>query len=207
VQGAPASEASVGSDTYSSNYEVLGKSNKGKVAGYMGWTFNVPLGSVRDFAAVVSPLGFEIMVDAWVASNLSLGASGEWATYVDDRPRTTYPVNGGALTATAYNRMQTASVRGFAHYYFLDSGSVLPFIGPHIGVTWASFDSQVADLLLSDNQASFSFGGEVGVKIPFGGANDPSGLVNLRYSAALASEFLSLVDDVQSIGLTLGVGF
>jgi hypothetical protein len=166
----------------------------------------VPIGSVRDFAATVSPLGFEIMIEGWLAPSFSIGAVGEWATYVDDRPKTTYQVTGGAVTATAYNRMQTAAARMFGHYYFVDRGSVLPYIGPHLGVTWTSFDSQVADLSLWDTRASFAFGAEAGVKIPFG-KNDPVALINLRYSVGLQSEFLAMVDNVQSLGLTLGVGF
>jgi hypothetical protein len=208
VAAAPASaaEASVGTDTYASSYETGASANKGKISGYLGWTFNVPLGSVRDFAAVVSPLGFEIMIEGWLAPQFSIGATGEWATYVDDRPKTTYQVTGGAVTATAYNRMQTAAARMFGHYYFLERGSVIPYIGPHVGVSWTSFDSQVADLSLWDTRASFAFGGEVGAKIPFG-RNDPVALINLRYSVGLQSEFLAMVDNVQSLGLTLGVGF
>src|SRR5690349_11124568 len=36
-----------------SNLEEPNTSKAGRIAGFMGWTFNVPLGSVRDFTAVV----------------------------------------------------------------------------------------------------------------------------------------------------------
>src|SRR5688572_20002808 len=95
---------------------------QGRVSGFMGWSFNVPLGSVRDFSEVMSPLGFEIQLQTWVLPVLSVGVSGEWATFVDNRPRTTYTLDTGALTATAYNYMQSTSARVLVHYYFLGNG-------------------------------------------------------------------------------------
>jgi outer membrane protein W len=172
----------------------------------MGWAFNVPFGSVRDFTAVVSPLGFEIQFNGWVLDNLSLGVSGEWATYVDNRPRTTVTVDQSAITATAYNYMQTTSAHFLVHYFFPGGGPVRPYIGPHAGVSWTMFDLEAADLALSDSEFSFNFGGEAGVEIPFG-HNAPVALANLRYSFAPAAEFRNIVTNVQSFGLLLGIGF
>jgi len=176
------------------------------MSGFMGWAFAVPLGSVRDFAAVVSPLGFELQFQGWVMSNLSLGVSGEWSTYVDDRPRTTYETGSSTITATAYNYLQTTSAHAMAHYYFIEDGAVQPYIGPHIGVSWASFQTQAADFVISDTQFTFAWGFEGGVLIPFG-YNAPVGLVNVRYSNLPAAEFLSQVTNVQSLSVLLGVGF
>lgn len=181
-------------------------SKAGRLSGFMGWTFNVPLGSVRDFTAVVSPLGFELQFNAWVLDNLSLGVSGEWATYVDNRPRTTVAVDRAAVTATAYNYMQTTTARFLVHYYFDSSGAVRPYIGPHVGVSWSSFDLQAADLSLSDNQTSVNFGGEAGMEIPLG-RYAPVALLNVRYSFSPEAEFRSVVTNVQSISMMLGIGF
>jgi hypothetical protein len=178
----------------------------GRVSGFRGWAFNVPLGSVRKFTGVVSPLGFELQFSGWVTKTLSLGVSGEWATYVDNRRRTTYSLESGALTATAYNYMQTTSARLLIHYCFLGQGPIQPYIGPHVGVSWSSFDSEAADLVLSDSEVSVNFGGEAGVQIPFG-PNAPAVLVNFRYSMSPAAEFRHSVSNVQSIGMLLGLGF
>jgi hypothetical protein len=182
------------------------QSKVGRVSGFMGWAFNVPLGSVRDFTGVVSPLGFEIQFNGWVTENLSLGVSGEWATYVDNRPRTTYSLDQGALTATAYNYMQTTSARLLIHYCFLGQDPVQPYVGPHVGVSWSSFDSEAADLVLSDTEVSINLGAEAGVQIPFG-RSAPAALVNLRYSLSPAAEFRERVTNVQSIAMLLGIGF
>ena len=192
-------------DTYVST-EDRTTHRAGDVSGVMGWAFNVPFGSVRDFTAVVSPLGFEIQFNGWVLDNLSLGVSGEWATYVDNRPRTTVTVDQSAITATAYNYMQTTSAHFLVHYFFPGGGPVRPYIGPHAGVSWSMFDLEAADLALSDSEFSFNFGGEAGVEIPFG-RNAPVALVNLRYSFAPAAEFRNIVTNVQSFGLMLGIGF
>src|SRR6187431_2379353 len=112
------------------NLEEPKSSQAGRISGFMGWTFNVPLGSVRDFTAVVSPLGFEIQFNGWVTPDISLGVSGEWATYVDNRPRTTYPVDHAAITATAYNYLQTTTARALIHYCFLGQAPVQPYVGP-----------------------------------------------------------------------------
>lgn len=192
-------------DTYMST-EYRTTHRAGDVSGFMGWAFNVPFGSVRDFTAVVSPLGFEIQFNGWVLDNLSLGVSGEWATYVDNRPRTTVSVDQAAITATAYNYMQTTSAHFLVHYFFPGGGPVRPYIGPHAGVSWTMFDLEAADLALSDSEFSFNFGGEAGVEIPFG-HNAPVALVNVRYSFAPAAEFRNIVSNVQSFGLMLGIGF
>jgi hypothetical protein len=202
--GAPPHSAEVGVDTTPS-YEEPAHGKLGRISGFMGWGFNVPLGSMRDFTAVVSPLGFEVQLHAWVTPNISLGVAGDWATYVDNRPRTTYESNNGAVTATAYNYTQTSSARFLAHYYFIDSGPVLPYLGAHVGVTWSTFESQAADLFLSDSEVSVAFGGEGGIEVPMG-RNAPVALVNVRYSVAPAAEFRN-VSNVQSLGLMLGIGF
>jgi hypothetical protein len=189
-----------------SNLDEATASEAGRISGFMGWTFNVPLGSARDFTAVVSPLGFELQFNAWLLDNLSVGVSGEWATYVDNRPRTTFSVDRTAVTATAYNYMQTTTARLLLHYCFDGGGAVRPYIGPHVGVTWSSFDLQAADLSLSDNEVSVAVGGEAGMEIPLG-RYAPVALVNLRYSFAPEAEFRNLVTNVQSISMMLGVGF
>jgi len=187
-------------------YEEQAASKQGRVSGFMGWAFNVPLGSMREFTAVVSPLGFEVQLNYWATENITFGVAGEWATYVDNRPRTTYSVDNVDITATAYNYTQTSSARFLAHYYFLTSGSVLPYIGPHVGVTWSIFETQEADLAISDSVVSVAFGGEAGIEIPTG-RHSPVALVNVRYSVAPVAEFGQKVSNVQSLGLMLGIGF
>jgi hypothetical protein len=179
---------------------------QGRVSGFVGWGFNVPLGSVRDFSSVMSPLGFELQLQVWVLPALSVGVSGEWSTFVDNRPRTTYALDSGAITATAYNYMQSTSARLLAHYYFLGDAPLLPYVGPHVGITWVAFDSEAADLALTESQASIVLGAEAGVEVPFG-RDAPVALLNVRYSVAPAAEFRDAVSNVQTLGMLIGIGF
>jgi hypothetical protein len=178
---------------------------KNQIAGFVAWAVNMPLGGARDFTSNVSPLGIELHFRGWILPQLSLGMGGDWSTYLDDRPRTVYQLPNGAVTATAYNYMQTSSVRTFLDYYFLESGPVLPYLGAHVGIAWASFQTQAADLAFSDTALSVAFGGEAGALFK----PDPSWpllMANLRYSAMPTAEFRQ-VASVQTLGLFLGIGF
>jgi hypothetical protein len=192
-------------DTYA-NVDEPKPSRAGRVSGFMGWTFNVPLGSVRDFTNDVSPLGFELQFKGWLLDQLALGVSGEWVTYVDEQPRETFSVDRAAITATLYNYVQTTSARFLVHYYFLERGWVRPFIGPHLGVSWSSFELEAADLALSDSEVSVNFGGEAGLEIPLG-RYAPVALLNVRYSFSPEAEFRNTVSNVQSLGFMVGIGF
>jgi hypothetical protein len=183
-----------------------GRLEQGAISGFIGWSFNAPVGSVRDFTGNLSPLGFELQFRSWVSSKLSLGVSGDWVGFVDDRPRSTYAVDNLAVTATSYNRTQTASARFLVHYYFLDSGPVRPYVGPHVGIGWSAFDLEAANLVLSDNDTSIVYGLEGGAAIVTS-QSGPIILANLRYSALPSAEFQSAVSNVQTLGLLVGLGF
>jgi hypothetical protein len=179
---------------------------KGAISGFIGWSFNAPLGSVQDFTGNLSPLGFELQFRSWVSSNLSLGVSGDWVGFVDDRPRSTYSLDNLAVTATSYNRTQTASARFLVHYYLLDSGVIRPYVGPNVGIGWSAFDVEAANLVLSDNDTSIVYGVEGGAAIVTS-QSGPIILANLRYSVLPSAEFQSSVSNVQTLGLLVGMGF
>jgi hypothetical protein len=174
--------------------------------GFMGWGFNVPVGSVRSFAANPSLLGLEAQLRAWLFSNLSLGVSGEWATFVDERPRETVAIDGMTITAPSSNDIQMVEARLLVHYYPLDAGLILPYVGPHVGIGWSVFDVEAAGRTLSDSETSVLLGFEVGAIVPLG-ERAPVILAHLRYSYLPMAEFQAAVKDVRAIGLLVGVGF
>jgi hypothetical protein len=170
----------------------------------IAWEFGIPIGSVHDFTSNVSGLGFDISLRYWLHPRITVGAEVEWQTYKDSRPRTTYQISNGAVTATAYNSVQTGSLRATADYYFLDRGPALPFAGLNIGFGWSTFQSAAADIQLYDNQNSVVLGLEVGTLVVFR-PRAPLLLVAARYSGAPSMEFLNSVKDVQAITLQLGL--
>jgi opacity protein-like surface antigen len=162
-----------------------------------------PVGSLHDFTNAVSGVGFEFIVRYFALPQLSVGGSADFQSFAASQPRSTYQVDNGALTATAYNRVQIASLRASAHYYLLKNGPVLPYAGASVGIGWATFQSSAADLALYDNQASVLLGGELGTLFPL----DNSSLAlmtGVRYSALPAADFLS-VSNVQSLSLQFGL--
>ena len=133
---------------------------RSRLGGAVGWNFNMPLGSMRDFVENISPVGFEIQLRYWAMRRISFGLSGERDSYADERPRSSYQVQNGALTATAYNHLFSAILRFIPTYYLLDDGPVLPFVAPNIGVAWNEYRSRAADLELSDSKVSIVYGAE-----------------------------------------------
>lgn len=192
----------VESDTSRTSSEGLPPvSAKGDTASFLAYDFGVPLGSVRDFSANVSPVGVDLQFRGWVMDQVSLGLSAGWSSFVDERPRSTFNVENAAITASAYNRMQMTNARLLVHYY-LGQGNVRPYIGPNIGLGWTWFEMEAADLALSDTQFSMNFGGELGAL--FG--DDPAVLANLRYTWIPAAEFLGVVSNVQTLSAQVGIG-
>jgi len=179
---------------------------RSSLGGAVGWNFNVPLGSVRDFAANVSPLGLEIQLRYWATPRLSFGLSGGWDSYADERPRSSYQVDNGAITATAYNHLFSAILRFIPTLYLVEDGPVLPFIAPNIGVAWSEYRTKAADLELSDSAVSIVYGAEAGVLIPTP-MDGPMFLFQVRYSALPASEFRNQTTNAQSLALLLGMAF
>jgi hypothetical protein len=186
--------------------DPVSKTRAGTLSGFAGWAFNIPLGSVREFANTASLLGFELQAHAWPSERLSLGVSAEWAMYTDTLDAGSYSLEQTESTARAFNELQTTSVRLLAHYALLESGEFQPYIGPLAGVSWSAFELDVADVVRSDTKFSVNLGAEAGVLIPFEGGG-PSAVVNLRYSTSPAAGFGSVVTNVQSLGLLLGIGF
>jgi opacity protein-like surface antigen len=168
------------------------------------WDLGIPVGSVHDFTSNVSGLGFDISFRYWLHPQITIGGEVEWQTYNDEKPRSTYQLTNGALTATAYNTAQLASLRLNADYYFVDRGPVLPFAGVNIGYGWSTFQAAAADIALYDNQDSVVLGAELGALFALS-PRSPLVLVAGRYSAAPSMEFLNSVKDVQQITFQLGL--
>jgi hypothetical protein len=199
-------EESVAPDAWARGEIASPLARRSKLGGAVGWNFNVPLGSVRDFAANVSPVGLEIQLRYWALPRVSFGLSGEWDSYADQRPRSTYQLEGGALTATAYNNLLSAILRFVPTYYLLEDGPVLPYVAPNIGVAWTEYRSRTADLELTDSSLSIAYGAEAGVLIP-APLDGPMFLLQARYTALPASEFRNRTDNAQTLAFMAGMAF
>ncbi len=175
----------------------------GRVVFGGAWDVGFPVGSVHDFTQAVSGLGFEFMARYFVLPQLTVGVGADFQSFAAAQPRTTYQVNNGALTATAYNSVQNAALRASVHYYFLKDAPVVPYAGLSVGVGWSTFQSAAADLAFYDNQASVLLGGDVGALLPVPNSGVAL-LAAVRYLALPAADFLS-VSNVQTLSLQFGL--
>jgi opacity protein-like surface antigen len=168
------------------------------------WGLGIPVGSVHDFVSNVSGLGFEIQFKYWVLEQIAIGGGVDWQTFVDSRPRTTYQIENGALTATAYNSVQMGAIRARGDYSFLEEGVALPYAGINLGFGWSTFQSSAADIALYDNQESFVIGGELGALFDFD-RKAPYLALAARYTYEPSAEFLVAVDDLHAITIQIGI--
>jgi hypothetical protein len=169
----------------------------------INWDVAVPVGSVQNFTGNASPVGFELLFQYWVLSRLTVGAGMDWQTYWDAAPRSTYPVQNGAITATADNSVQNGAARFIARFYAIDKGPVLPYAGVNVGLGWSTFQSHAADLALYDNTLSFLLGGELGVLL-VAAPDVPIFTAGARYTNLPAADFLA-VTNVQSFTFQFGM--
>ena len=177
--------------------------NEGKFMFGGNWNVGIPIGSAHSFTANTSPVGFELLVQYWATSHITVGASLDWQTYWDTRPRQTYQVDNGAITATADNSIRNGGARAIARYYFLDRGMALPYAGLNLGVGWSTFQTAASTVSLYDNTLSILLGAELGVA--FAPARDaPLISVGARYATLPAADFLA-VTNVQSITFQIGL--
>lgn len=167
------------------------------------WNFAFPVGSITNFVNNVSGLGFELMFRYWVHPRINVGVSTDWQTFTDSRPRTTYPLGTGAVTATAYNSVRVGTIRAGGDYYFMNRGVVQPFAGLNVGYGWSTFQTSAADLVRYDNENSIVLGAGAGISFMF--AHDaPRLVVAGRYSYQPSASFMS-ANDIQSIVIQAGL--
>jgi opacity protein-like surface antigen len=189
------------------DYAEAARSSAGSYQGRfmvgIGWDVGMPIGSAHNFTQNLSPAGFALSFQYFATSNLSVGASMDWQTYWDTRPRTTNQIQNGAITATADNSIQNGAARAMARWYFIDHGPVLPYAGFNIGVGWSTFQSTAATLVLYDNTVSVLVGGELGAAFA-PSRTSPLLTLSARYTTLPAADFLT-VTDVQSITFQLGM--
>jgi len=176
----------------------------GHLRGGMAWNVGFPVGSVHHFTSDASAAGLELLLRYWVHPRITIGASVDWQTYTDERPRTTYQLRNGAVTATAYNSVLLGAVRAGGDFYFVDEGPVLPYVGVNVGFGWSTLQTAAADIAIYDNQSSVVLGAQAGVLIDTS-ERAPKILVGARYTAEPAVSFLNSVHDVQTVVLQLGI--
>jgi len=153
----------------------------------LAYPLAMPVGDFHDYVADVSFRGFSFSAEWPIGGGgLRLGGALDYNLFYDQRPRSTYQLDSGAVTATLYNYADVWSAGFLTRYRFLDTrASVRPFMGLELGATYLSASSLVADFDVSDDQVGFLAVGEVGALTHVGHFTDIS--VALRYAVTSAS--------------------
>ncbi len=141
----------------------------------------------------------------------SLGIGGHWAEFAQNYPRTTYPIENGALTGAAYRRVWTTSLLAEAHVYLAPDETVSPYLGVGAGASWMKNEVLMTDLTIGDDVVhGFTVSPEAGLLFAFDRdlfAPDRSAMqsvitgVRCTFSTAGSRD----VSSTAYVGLTLGM--
>ncbi len=180
---------------------------------YWAWAFepSVPIGPVRNAVSNASPAGASFGVRYLFEKSWSLGIGGHWAEFAQNYPRTTYPIENGALTGAAYRRVWTTSLLAEAHVYLAPDETVSPYLGVGAGASWMKNEVLMTDLTIGDDLVhGFTVSPEAGLLFAFDRdlfAPDRSAMqsvitgVRCTFSTAGSRD----VSSTAYVGLTLGM--
>lgn len=188
---------------------ILGRSGPAQAAGFywsLGYEPAVPVGSVRNFAADVAPLGFGADIRYWFRNNFSIGVG---ATFhrLHESLEGTFPLERGAITATIHRDVEIFSVTPQAHVYLgsASSAKVIPYAGVGAGVSTAIFQVRISDLEVNHTSTGFAVSTEAGILFPVD-RNDgilfQALMIGARYSFSTVGN--GDVKDIAFVSLRLG---
>jgi hypothetical protein len=175
------------------------------------WAFqyapSVPVGSVRSFAAKVSPVAFDLDARYWFTRHLSLGVNGRFVQFFEKFGHDTFqfPDGAGAITGTIFREVDVLAALPEVHYYFGSEGHLIPYAGVGCGASWATFRTRLSDIDIDQTIAGLIVSPEGGVLIPVDRQDDlllQSLMLGLRYSYSTGG--YRSVSDVSWIGVQIG---
>lgn len=168
------------------------------------WSIAAPIGSVRDYVGDVSFRGVQLDLRYWVHRAISLGLGVGWQLFDEKKPRATYPIESGAITATLYRSVEVVPVLATIHFYPGAYGPVKPFAGIGVGPSSVHFQTLAADLAWTKTAWFFSLQPEAGVMIGRDTAYGSFGAnLSVRYTWVPAT--FGDVSNVQAIGGWVGL--
>jgi hypothetical protein len=133
---------------------------------------SIPVGDVRNFVDNVTPVAFDFDGRYWFRY-ISVGVAGVHTSFYDTTPRTTYPIENGALTATIYRHIDMLALVPQVHFYAAPDADVVPYAGFGAGISWATFRTVISDIDVAETNSGLILSPEAGVLIPY----DRNGIV------------------------------
>jgi hypothetical protein len=178
------------------------------------WTLayepSIPLGGIRHATPTPGLAGGAIGARYLISKRWSLGLGGHWNQFSENRSRSTYVFDDGAITGAVFRRVWTASILSEAHYYLACENAINPYVGVGAGFTWLSNELLVSDLAFEELAHGFTVSPEAGILVAFDrDLFEPdrfpmqSVVIGVRYSIGTASA--RDVTNTSFVGLTLGL--
>jgi hypothetical protein len=130
----------------------------------LAYEVGFPVADLHKFTENVSPRGMGFNFEWPVIAGLRLGAAFHYSRFYDERDRTTYEFEGGAINAKLYRYLDVWSFAASGRYRFgSPSDPVRGFVGLEVGVAFVNATTLLADTGVQDTPTGLLVGGEIGI--------------------------------------------
>ncbi len=175
----------------------------------LGWEIGVPVGSYADYIGETSLRGGFFSGNIFVTDAFSIGFKFGYNSYHENKDRATYYIGESlAITAASYNYIVTAPIQVGGYYHFDLGGTVEPYIGLGLGVSYMTQETLVQDFENYDYHWAFLLNPEIGLRFPI--KNTPLALtVRAGYNLNTSSytNFGTEYNNFQNINFGLALGW
>jgi opacity protein-like surface antigen len=134
---------------------------------------NIPLGETQTFTNEFSWRGVGMEFGGFVNDELSLGVCFDWAVFYEARPNELYTLDTRSIFGNQFRYINMFPILAQARYW-IEMGNAQLYLGGTIGPTRVNEYIEVGYFSVQDLSWNFSYGGEIGLFIPF---NFDSGLL------------------------------
>jgi hypothetical protein len=130
----------------------------------LAYEVGFPVADLHKFTENVSPRGMGFNFEWPVVEGLRLGAAFHYSRFYDERPRTTFEFDSGAINAKLYRYLDIWSFAAAGRYRFgSPADPVRGFVGLEVGVAFLNATTLLADTGVQDTPTGLLVAGEVGI--------------------------------------------
>ncbi len=98
------------------------------------YSIATPLSDSKDYISPTSWRGLLFEYEHYLVSNISIGIQTGWHTFYEEKSRSTYPLNDGAITSKQFRYLNSVPIMITGKYYFSETTSTLtPFCALGMG--------------------------------------------------------------------------
>lgn len=153
------------------------------------WIIGVPVGQMSDnFISKTSTRGFAMEYRYLFNDPISVGGGFSWQGFSEKFERSTYELEGAAITSTRFNYLYTFPLYVNFHYYPLKNNHIFPFIGINAGMFNIEKQDQIGQYYVEDKSWQFGFQPEIGALFQLNPGSGFGFIVKGKYTHILYNE-------------------